>query len=69
MKVDHKISFTATAVTGGLKLFDDYERVLIISKCIISMLSYFFNSTGPEIVCKYPIQGKKYPQHLDLRNQ
>ena len=26
MKVDHKIPFTATAVTGGLKLFDDMKK-------------------------------------------
>ena len=26
MKVDHKTSFTATAVTGDLKLFDDMKK-------------------------------------------
>ena len=58
MKVDHKISFTATAVAGDLKLFDDMKKKkAVVNTNNIKMRH--FNCTGTEIVCKYPIQRKK----------
>ena len=46
-----QVSFTATAVTEDLNLFDDMKKKKVvvntdnIIKCIISMHSYFFNCT------------------------
>ena len=42
MKVDHKISFTATAVTGGLKLFDDTKKKKTIVNTDNTKMHHFY---------------------------